>query len=175
MLRLAAAYTRQRFNGKATRLCVRTLASPDWFPSGHSLPSTPSLPSEASLVLRNGPTPDLGSAPRSGCPSHVAPIVDRSMDPIGSPGSRRLPFIRDAAFHPGGAIPSRITTVHVRPSVTGTNSASAKFRTFEAVYTAPHMTPIYASNASLPKRPQDSVPACLLGFDRTGLAAVGFQ
>ena len=36
----AAAFTRARLGGKATRLCVRTLASPRGFPPGWSLPST---------------------------------------------------------------------------------------------------------------------------------------
>jgi hypothetical protein len=67
-----------------------------------------------------------------------------------------------------------MATVHVRPSVTGNQLGLRKIRTFEAVYTAPHMTPVYASDASLPKRPQDSVPACLLGFDRTGLSPVSY-
>lgn len=67
------------------------------------------------------------------------------------------------------ARPSRMATVHVRPSVTGNQLGPRQIRSFEAVFTAPHMTPVYTSDASLPKRPQDSVSACLLGLrpDRT--------
>ena len=118
--------------------------------------------------------PDLGSAPHFGCPLHGAPIVDRSMDPIGPPGSRRLPFMRDAAFHPGGVSPSRLSMVDLLPSVTGTNSASATFEPSRLLLPAPHMTPVYASDSALPQRLQDSVPACLLGFDRAGLSPVSY-
>src|SRR4051795_10406344 len=34
----------------------------------------------------------------------------------------------------------------------------------------PRPTAVYASNAALPRRPQDSLPSCLLGFGRTRLA-----
>src|SRR3954467_9588145 len=34
----------------------------------------------------------------------------------------------------------------------------------------PRPAAVYASNAALPRRPQDSLPSCLLGFGRTRLA-----
>src|SRR4051812_14376088 len=34
----------------------------------------------------------------------------------------------------------------------------------------PRPTAVYASNDALPRRPQDSLPSCLLGFGRTRLA-----
>ena len=34
----------------------------------------------------------------------------------------------------------------------------------------PRPAAVYASNAALPRRPQDSLPSCLLGFERTRLA-----
>ena len=60
------------------------------------------------------------------------------------------------------------------PSVTGNQLGLRKIQTFEADIVAPHKTPVYASDLPLPERPQDSVPACLLGFDRTGLAPVSY-
>ena len=60
----------------------------------------------------------------------AAQITVTGLDPasaVGSPGSRREPFIRDAATHPGEARPSRIAMVHRQPSVTGSTSAFARF------------------------------------------------
>src|SRR3954467_12096871 len=34
----------------------------------------------------------------------------------------------------------------------------------------PRPTAVYASDPALPRRPQDSLPSCLLGFERTRLA-----
>src|SRR3982751_355527 len=34
----------------------------------------------------------------------------------------------------------------------------------------PRSTAVYASDPALPRRPQDSLPSCLLGFERTRLA-----
>lgn len=56
------------------------------------------------------------------------PSVNCPTDPAGSPGSRRRPFAREAVRDPGGASPSRVTTVHTWPSLTGTSSASAIFK-----------------------------------------------
>jgi hypothetical protein len=54
-----------------------------------------------------------------------------------------------------------ISMVHVLPSLLGTNSASATFY-LSRLNSAPHMTPVYASDIPLPARPQDSVPVCPL-------------
>ena len=51
-----------------------------------------------------------------------------------------------------------ISMIHVLPSLLGTNSASAIFY-LSRLNSAPHMTPVYASDVPLPWRPQDSVPA----------------
>src|SRR5690349_11016519 len=74
---------------------------------------------------------------------------------------RCLPSIRDAAFDPGGATSSRLAMTHVLPSCTRTHSASAIFH-LSWLNPAPRMAPVYTSNPALPRRPQDSVPACPL-------------
>jgi len=51
-----------------------------------------------------------------------------------------------------------VSTAHVLPSLTGTNSASAIFY-LSRLNSTPHMTPVYASDIPLPERLQDSVPA----------------
>ena len=44
------------------------------------------------------------------------------------------------------------------------------------VNSTPHPTAVYASDPALPRRPQDSLPSCLLGFGRTRLSlASSFQ
>ena len=69
--------------------------------------------------------------------------------------------MRDAAFDPDGATPSRIAMAHVLPSCTRTHSASVIFH-ISGLNPAPCMAPVYTSNPALPRRPQDSVPACPL-------------
>jgi hypothetical protein len=66
-------------------------------------------------------------------------------------------FMRGPAIDPGGATPSRIAMAHVLPSRLGTLSASAIFH-LSRLIPAPRMTPVYASNLTLPRHPQDSVP-----------------
>ena len=61
--------------------------------------------------------------PRDDSPSATMPTA-----PVGSPGSRRRPVVRDAIHDPGGVSPSRITTADMWPSTTGTVSASTTFR-----------------------------------------------
>jgi hypothetical protein len=56
-----------------------------------------------------------------------------------------------------------ISMVHVLPSLLGTNSAFATFY-LSRLNSAPHMTPVYASNTPLPECLQDSVPAYQLRF-----------
>jgi hypothetical protein len=70
-------------------------------------------------------------------------------------------FMRDTAFDPGEAMSSRVTMTHVLPSRKGTLSAFANFH-ISRLNPAPHMTPVYTSDPALPRRPQDSVPACPL-------------
>jgi hypothetical protein len=69
--------------------------------------------------------------------------------------------MRDAAFDPGEASPSRIATAHMLPSWMGTHSAFAIFH-LSRLNPAPRMAPVYTSDPALPRRPQDSVPVCPL-------------
>src|SRR3546814_20020519 len=69
--------------------------------------------------------------------------------------------MRDTAFDPGEATPSRLAMAHVLPSRLGTLSAFAIFH-ISRLNPAPCMTPFSTSDPALPRRPQDSVPACPL-------------
>jgi hypothetical protein len=69
--------------------------------------------------------------------------------------------MRDAAYDPDEATPSRIATAHMLPSCTGTHSAFAIF-SLSRLNPEPHMAPVYTSDAASPRRPQDSVPTCPL-------------
>ena len=71
------------------------------------------------------------------------------------------PSSRDIRIDPGEATSSRVTMTHVLPSRLGTLSASAIFH-LSRLNPAPRMTPVYTSDPALPRRPQDSVPACPL-------------
>ena len=55
-----------------------------------------------------------------------------------------------------------MSMTHMLPSVVGNNSALRDILTFEALLSASHMTPVYASDLALPQRLQDSVPVCPL-------------
>src|SRR3546814_19791219 len=66
--------------------------------------------------------------------------------------------MRDTAFDPGEATPSRLAMAHVLPSRLGTLSAFAIFH-ISRLNPAPCMTPVYTSDPALPRRPPDSVPA----------------
>src|SRR5216683_2539533 len=70
-------------------------------------------------------------------------------------------FMLDAAFDPGEATSSRLAMTHVLPSRLRTLSAFAIFH-ISRLNPAPCMTPVYTSDPALPRRPQDSVPACPL-------------
>jgi hypothetical protein len=61
------------------------------------------------------------------CPCAPPPSATIPTAPVGSPGSRCWPFVREAACDPGGASPSRVATAHILPSATGTASASTTF------------------------------------------------
>src|SRR5207248_8536122 len=62
---------------------------------------------------------------------------------------------------PVGATPSRLAMAHMLPSLDATSSASAILNLSRLTPT-PYMAPVYASDLALPRRPQDSVPACPL-------------
>ncbi len=107
-------------------------------PSGRPLPPHTSFPSAASSVLLVDPTPDLSSAQRFSSPSRSAPIGDHTDGPGRASGFRRRPFVRDAVHDPGGASPSRLTTMHTRPSTDRTVSASATFHLSGLTIRTPH-------------------------------------
>jgi len=58
-------------------------------------------------------------------------------------------------------MPTRLALAHMLPSLKGTNSASTTFY-LSRLISAPRITPVYASDLSLPPSLQDSVPACPL-------------
>ena len=146
----------------STRLCVRTLPHLARVPSG----LVPSLGASRFLRRRHRyyepvrlPTSARMAAPAS--PRRHPPPETNLADPVGPLMFRRMLFMRDPAFDPGGATPSRIAMAHMLPSRTGTLSASAIFH-LSRLNPAPRMTPVYTSDPALPRRPQDSVPACPL-------------
>ena len=82
------------------------------------------------------PTSARCAAPVSPCgrpPSATIPTA-----PVGSPGSRRWPFVREAALDPGGASPSCLATAPMQPSATGTASASTIFTLSGLTARTPH-------------------------------------
>ena len=94
-------------------------------------------------------------------PRHHPPPETNLADPVGPLMFQRLLSMRDPAFDPDGATPSRIAMAHVLPSCTGTHSASVTF-ILTWLNPAPCMAPVYTSDPALPRRPQDSVPTCPL-------------
>src|SRR5438132_5163797 len=123
--------------------------------------STPALCPDLGLALQasSGPTPSLGTPrflrrrhqyyrsvrrPISAqwstpvCPRASPPSVTTPTVPIGPPGSRRWLFVREAACDPGGSSPSRVATAHIRPSATGTASASTTFHLSGLSARTPH-------------------------------------
>jgi hypothetical protein len=97
----------------------------------------------------------------SALPRQRPPPETNPADPVGPLRFQRQPSRHDAVHDPGGASPSRIATAHMLPSCDGKNSASAIFH-ISGLTTAPYLAPVYASDPALPRRPQDSVPACPL-------------
>ena len=89
-----------------------------WAPSGLA----PSLGSSRCLRRRHRHyepvrTPDLSSDGGSGNASPPSPAGNQSGGPVrASHAFRRMLFMRDPAFDPGGATPSRLAITHVLPS-----------------------------------------------------------
>ena len=71
-------------------------------------------------------------------PRDASPPAAMPTAPVGPPGSRRRPSVREAIHDPGGASPSCVTTAYTWPSTTGTVSASTTFTLFGAIF--PHPT-----------------------------------
>src|SRR5271165_2535971 len=89
------------------------------------------------------------------------------------PSLRNGPFGRDVVQAPGGA--SGLSHDETRCAAfagAGASSASATCRFRESIPhpVQPRPTAVYASYSALPRRPQDSLPSRLLGFERTRLA-----
>jgi hypothetical protein len=72
------------------------------------------------------------------CPCDIPPSATIPTAPVGSPGSRRWPFVREAALDPGGASPSRLATAHMQPSASGMASASTIFTLSGLTARTPH-------------------------------------
>jgi hypothetical protein len=87
-------------------------------------------------------------------------------DPVGPPGSRRRPFVRDAIHDPGGASPSCVTTAHTWPSTTGTVSASTTFSLSGLTFRTPH-------DPCLRFEPRVTATPARLGSDQPATALVG--
>ena len=99
--------------------------------------------------------------------------------PVDADGPHRFrngPFGRDVVQAPGGASGlSHDETGCAAFAGAGASSAYAT-RRFRESMPHPRPTAVYASGPALPRRPQDSLPSCLLGFERTRLSlASSFQ
>src|ERR1700758_1762094 len=70
---------------------------------------------------------------------------------------RRVPFVRDVAFDPGGATASRIAMPHMLPSTVPSVSASAKLL-ISWLNPPPHPITVYASHPPSPATAQHSLP-----------------
>src|SRR4029453_11768653 len=88
--------------------------------------------------LWEGPPPTPARPPTSVFPRGEPPSATMPTDPVGPPGSRRRPFVREAIHDPGGASPSCITTAYTWPSTTGTVSASTTFSLSGLSFRTPH-------------------------------------
>jgi hypothetical protein len=99
--------------------------------------------------------------PRDDSPSAIVPTA-----PVGSPGSRRRPFARDAIHDPGGASPSCIPTAYTWPSTTGTVSASTTFTLSGLTFRTPR-------DPCLRFEPRVTATPARLGSDQPATALVG--
>ena len=80
-----------------------------------------------------------------------------------SPRFRRVPFLRDAVFDPGGASAPRVTVPHMLPSALLTASASASLL-FSWLNRAPHRIAVYASQPPSPPATLHSLPGARYGL-----------
>ena len=115
------------------------LAPLGWVPSGLA----PSLGTSRFLRRRHryyGPVrlPISARMATPALPRRHPPPETNPADPIGSLMFRRLLSMRDPAFDPGEATPSRIATTHVLPSRLGTLSAFANFHISRLNPAPPH-------------------------------------
>jgi hypothetical protein len=82
------------------------------------------------------PTSARMTAPAA--PRRPPPPETNPTDPVGPLMFRCSPFVREAAFDPGGASPSRISTVHMLPSCLGNTLGLRDLPPFEAQSRTPH-------------------------------------
>ena len=135
----AAAFTRARLGGRAIRPSVRPLASPLGVPSGRPLPSAHlvSFDGVIGTMNRSDSRPSARAAtpavPRCRPPPETSPAA-----PVGPLMFRRLPSMRDPAFDPGGASPSRVATAIMLPSWIGNPLGLRELPPFEAQSRTPY-------------------------------------
>ena len=136
---LAASWTRASAGGRSFRLCVRSSVRSLSPSSGLPLPST-RLVSFGGFIryyeqVRLPTSARLATSvfPRDASPSATVPT-----DPVGPPGSRRRPFVRDVIHDPGGASPPGMMAAYTWPSTAGTVSASTTFSLSGLPFHTPH-------------------------------------
>jgi hypothetical protein len=97
-------------------------------------------------------------------PSRCGPAWREPSRPSARPPRfRRVPFLRDAVFDPGGAATPRIAAQHVLPSASLTASASA-ISLLSWLNSAPHRIAVYASQPPSPAPAQHSLPGARYGL-----------
>ena len=151
------------------RLCVRALPPSRGLPSGRPLPSARLVSCDGFIgtMNRSDSRPRLGCALRQ-CLARIPRRRPSRRTRSGlSCSNDHLPcMIRPSTPAERRRLAYRRRTCCLRQ--TGTGSASAIFH-LSRLYPAPCTTPVYTSDPALPRRPQDSVPACplRLWLDRT--------
>jgi len=71
-------------------------------------------------------------------PCNAPPRATGPVAPVGPPGFRRRPSVRDAVLDLGGASPSRLATAHMQPSTSITVSASTTSLISRLTFRIPH-------------------------------------
>ena len=99
-------------------------------------------------------------------PRDASPPAAMPTAPVGPPGSRRRPSVREAIHDPGGASPSCVTTAYTWPSTTGTVSASTTFTLSGLSFRTPH-------DPCLRFEPRVTTTPARLGSDWSATTLVG--
>ena len=131
--------------------------------SGTSTHLSTSLPSAHYEQIRLPTSARFAASvfPRGEPPSATMPTV-----PVGPPGSRRRPFVRDAIHDPGGASPPCMTAAYTWPSTAGTVSASTTFSLSGLSFHTPH-------DSCLRFGPRVATTPARLGSDWSATTLVG--
>jgi hypothetical protein len=105
-------------------------------------------------------------------PCWLPPPATIPADAAGPPRFRHVPFARDMASDPGGAIAPRDsgTTHFAFGAHDGLGLHNVVISWLNPI---PHAITVYASDPALPRRPQHSLPGGSLRLTRTGLSPVG--